>query len=302
MVSKLVSHRESRDNRPFLLNKDEDIMKLKLHNLVLLLATTFILVSCGGDEPEVKSAKSEIAKLDTNTPNGAFQASLVALKNNDLKALFEQSMTAEQFNELAEGFEKNKAKGFNEAEKAQFAQAMQMLTADGAEDQLMAMVSPQLEQAKAMLPMMLAMGKDQAIMSIKNNPMLPDSQKETTAEIASAFMDWLGENDVLSEEVTRKALSEVIKTAKALDMKSLDALQNMSFDQALGKGGIVVGGLKNVLNVYGISLDDTLNSTEVSDVKVNGDNATMDVSFDFFGKNIKQTVNMVKKGGKWISE
>ncbi|WP_395373802.1 hypothetical protein [Marinicella sp. W31] len=277
-------------------------MKSFLSNLALLSLFAFALVSCGGDEPEVKSAAKEIAKMDTNTPEGAFKASMVALKSNDLKSLFKQSMTDEQYNELATEFEKNKASGFSESDKAQFAQTMQMLTADGAEDQLMAMVGPQLEQARAMMPMMLAMGKDQMIMSIKNNPMVPEGQREASAEIAGAVVDWLGENDVLSEDVTRKALREVINTAKALDMTSLDALQNMSFDQALDKGSMALGGLKNVLDVYGISMDDMVNSMDVSNVQVNGDTATMDVAFEIFGKEINQTMNMIKKGDKWISE
>ena len=277
-------------------------MKSFLSNLALLSLFAFALVSCGGDEPEVKSAAEEIAKMDTNTPEGALKASMVALKSNDLKSLFKQSMTDEQYNELATEFEKNKANGFSESDKAQFAQTMQMLTADGAEDQLMAMVGPQLEQARAMMPMMLAMGKDQMIMGIKNNPMVPEGQREASAEIAGAVVDWLGENDVLSEDITRKALREVINTAKALDMNSLDALQNMSFDQALDKGSVALGGLKNVLDVYGISMDDMVNSMDVSNVQVNGDTATMDVAFEIFGKEINQTMNMVKKGNKWISE
>jgi len=277
-------------------------MKTFLSNLALLSLFAFALVSCGGDEPEVKSAAAEIAKMDTDSPEGAFKASILALKSNDLKSLFKQSMTDEQYNELASEFEKNKASGFSESDKMQFAQTMQMLTADGAEDQLMAMVGPQLEQARAMMPMMLAMGKDQMIMSIKNNPMLPENQREASAEVAGAVVDWLGENDVLSEDITRKALREVIKTAKALDMTSLDALQNMSFDQALDKGSLALGGFKNVLDVYGISMDDMVDSMDVSNVQVNGDKATMDVAFEIFGKEISQSMNMIKKNGKWISE
>ena len=277
-------------------------MNTLLRNLALLSLFAFALISCGGDEPEVKSAAAEIAKMDTNSPEGAFKASMVALKNNDLKSLFKQSMTDEQYNELASEFEKNKADGFSESDKAQFAQTMQMLTADGAEDSLMAMVGPQLEQARAMMPMMLAMGKEQVLSGIKNNPMVPEGQREASAEVAGAMMDWLGENDVLSEDVTRKALQEVIKTAKAIDMTSLDALQNMSFEQALDKGGVALSGLKNVLGVYGISMDDMVDSMNISNVQMDGDKATMDLAFEIFGKEISQNVSMIKKDGKWISE
>ncbi len=267
--------------------------------LSLLLVALMGLTACGGDE---NSAEKEIAMMDTDTPDGAFKASIAAMKSNDLASLIKNSMSKDKYNELVNEFEKNKTGNFSEADKAQFAQTMSMLTADGAEDSLYAMAEPQLEQARAMLPMMVMMGKDQMIQGIKQNPMLPADQRDTMAAVAGAAMDWVGENDILSEEKTKAAISAIVSTAKALDMTSLDEVENMSFDQALAKGSIAFGGLKNVLGAYGISMDDMLNSVEIGNVNVNGDNATMDVSFDIFGQNIKQSMNMVKKDGVWVGE
>ena len=255
------------------------------------------MVACGGSDDN--SAEAEIAKLDTNTPDGAFKASIAALKSNDIHALIKNSLSEEGYNELVSEFEKNKTSEIPEADKAQFAQAVAMLTADGAEDQLFAMVSPQLEQAKAMVPMMLMMGKDQMLQGIKDNPMIPEGQRDAMTQVASAAMDWVGENDLFSEDKTRGAIAAVVATAKALDMKSLDEVQNMSFDDALGKGSIALGGLKDVLNVYGLSMDDMLDSVKVSDVNVDGDNATMNVSYEIFGETMTQAMEMMKKDGVW---
>ena len=57
--------------------------QLKLGSLMLLLV--MILAACGGDDKN--SAEAEIAKMDTNTPDGAFMASIAAMKSNDLKSL-----------------------------------------------------------------------------------------------------------------------------------------------------------------------------------------------------------------------
>jgi len=274
-------------------------MKAQFKFLMLMLITAMGLTACGGDD---NSAEADIAKLDTNTPDGAFMASVVAMKSNDLKSLIKNSLTQEQYNELVNEFENNKTKNISENDKAQFAQAMTMLTADGAEDNLYSMVEPQLEQARAMLPMMLMMGKDQVLQGIQSNPMLPEAQRDSAAKIVGAAMDWAGENDILSEDKTKAAIAAMVSTAKALNMTSLDEVQNMNFDQALDKGSIAFGGVKNILNAYGISMDDMLSSVDVSDVKVNGDAATMNVSFDIFGENVSQVMNMVKKDGVWVSE
>ena len=271
---------------------------LKLGSLMLVLL--MILAACGGDDKN--SAQAEIAKLDTNTPDGAFLASVAAVKSNDLKSLIKNSLSKEQYNELVTEFENNKSGNFSESDKAQFAQTVAMLTADGAEDQLFEMAKPQLEQARAMLPMMLMMGKEQMLQGIKSNPMLPEAQRESAAKVAGAAIDWVSENDILSDDKTKAAIAAVVSTAKALDMKSLDDLQNMSFDQALDKGSIAFGGMKNILDAYGISVDEVLDSVSVDTVDVQGDKATMNVSFDVFGEQVKQTMNMVKKDGVWVGE
>jgi len=270
--------------------------------LSLLLIAMFGLVACGGDDGGANSAAKEIAKMDTNTPDGAFMASIAAMKSNDLASLIKSSLSDSQYNELVTEFENNKTTSFSDSDKAQFAQAMGMLTGDGAEDTLFAMAEPQLEQAKAMLPMMLMMGKDQVLQGIKSNPMLPEDQRDTAATIAGAAMDWVGENDILSEDKTKAAIAALVGTAKALNMTSLDEVQNMSFDQAVEKGSIAFGGVKNVLDAYGISLDDMLNSVEVGNVNVQGEKATMDVSFDVFGEEVKQVMTMIQKDGAWVSE
>ncbi len=277
-------------------------MKKQFKLISLLLIAAIGLVACGGDEKGANSAAKEIAELDTNSPDGAFMASVAAMKSNDLASLIKNSLSAEQYNELVTEFENNKSTSFSEADKAQFAQTMGMLTSDGAEDTLFAMAAPQLEQARAMLPMMLMMGKDQVIQGIKNNPMLPEAQRDSAATVVGAAMDWAGENDILSEDKTKAAIAAVVSTAKALNMTSLDEVQNMSFDQALEKGSVVFGGVKDVLGAYGISMNDMLDSVEVETVDVQGDKATMNVKFDVFGEEVKQVMNMVKKDGVWVGE
>lgn len=274
-------------------------MKTHYKLFALLMVALMVLTACGGDE---NSAADEIAKMDTDTPDGAFLANVAAMKANDLHSLMKNSLSEQKYNDLVTEFENNKTGNFSEADKAQFAQTMSMLTADGAEDMLFEMAKPQLEQARAMLPMMVMMGKDQMIQGIKTNPMIPEDQRETLAAVAGAAVDWIGENDILSEEKTKAAIASVVGTAKAMNMTSLDEVENMTFEQALAKGSIALGGLKDLLDVYGLSMNDMLDSVDVGNVNVNGDQATMDVNFEIFGETIKQTMNMVKKDGVWVGE
>lgn len=269
--------------------------------LLFISVALMSLIACGEDQGAGSAAK-EVAKLDINSPDGAFKAVIASLRSNDIKTMIQTSMSEEQYNELVAEFDKNKATQFSESDEMQFQQMMGMLTSEGAEDTLYAMAAPQLEQARAMLPMMLMMGKEQAIQGIKSNPMIPEGQRESMSKVAGAAIDWVGENDILSEEVTKGAIAAAVATAKELNMSSLNEVKDMSFDQALDKGAVVMGGVKNIMGAYGISMDDMLDSVELSNVQVNGETATMDMTMELFGEKITQAVNMVQKNGKWVSD
>lgn len=274
-------------------------MKKQLQLIIIVMLMAF-LQACGNDSDSGSAAKA-IAKLDTSTPDGAMMAVVQALKANDIKSLMQASMSKEDYDRAVAEFEKVKSSP-SESDKAQFQQMMGMLTSDGAVDQLMAMATPQLEQMRAQLPMMLMMGKGMASSAIQASGDIPAEQKETATKVVSTLMDFVSENDILSEEVTRKAITAAVETAKNLDMKSLDELQNMSFDDAMNKASIVMGGAKNILGAYGISVDDLLGSIKVSDVSDNGDSASMKMAYEFLGETFSQEVKMLKKDGKWIAD
>ncbi|MBL4661214.1 MAG: hypothetical protein JKY19_12725 [Alcanivoracaceae bacterium] len=273
-------------------------MKKQIRLLMLALLVA-LLQACGGDDSA--STKNTLANINTDSPDGAFMAVVQSLKNNDVNALMQISMSAEEYDKAVKEFETAKNTP-TESDKAQFNQMMSMLTNDDAENLIMAMVTPKLEQMRAQLPMMLMMGKSMASQMIESSSDVPDDQKETATRLATALMDFVSENDILSEEVTRKAISTAISTAKNLDMTSLEELQNMSYDDAMVKASIVMGGAKDVLGAYGISLDDLLSSVEVSDVMENGDNASMKLAYKFLGQTFNQDMKMVKKEGKWVAD
>lgn len=265
-------------------------MKNKIQ-FILVVAIMLLLQACG-DKDAPKTA------INMDSPDGALMSMVNSLKNNDIKALMQMSMSTEEYDKAVADFE-NKKNGPTDAQKAQFAQTMQMLTSEGSVDQIMAMITPQLEQVKPQFSMMLMMGKGMAAQSIQSNPDVPEDQKETAINVANAMIDFLSNNDVLSEETTRKAVTAAVETAKSLNISSLDELQAMSFDQAMNKAGVVMGGFKNVIDVYGISIDDLLDSIEVSDVVESGDTATMKVAYSFLGQDFSQEVSMQKVNGKW---
>lgn len=263
--------------------------------VIMLMA---LIQGCGGGDDPVQKA---MTKVDKSTPNGTFMSMLQAVKNNDINAMMQTAMSPEEYTKAVADFEEQKSSP-SEADKAQYAQMMGMLTGDGAEDKLMGMVSPQLAQLRTQMPMYLMMGKGMIAPSIQSSPDIPEDQKESLTKLANAFVDYASNTDLLSEEITRKAISTAVSTAKSLDMATLDDVQNMSYDQAMGKASIVMGGVKDIMEVYGISIDDMIDSVKITDVVENGDSASMQLAYEFFGESFNQNVKMKKVNGQWITD
>ncbi len=271
-----------------------------LKKLLSLALAALLLAACGDKTGESQNGSAKkLAAMDTSTPQGAFMANLNAMKNNDLKALMLANMTPEEYEQVKAEWAKKKTT-FSEADKAQFAATMQMLTSPDAEERIMAMVEPQLQQVQAMLPMMLMMANEDMINQKISQAPIPDEQKESAKAVALAVVDWAKGADLGNPEKARQAVAVIVGTARDLGIKSLDDVEKLSFDDALATGGKVLGGSKQALKVYGIDLDGMMDSVKIKDVKQNGDMADMVVAFKFLGKPLEQKMKMVKKNGRWI--
>ncbi len=271
-----------------------------LKKLLSLALVALLLAACGDKSGENQNGSAKkLAAMDTSTPQGAFMANLNAMKNNDLKALLQANMTPEEYEQAKAEWAKKKTT-FSEADKAQFAATMQMLTSPDAEERIMAMVEPQLQQVQAMLPMMLMMANEDMINQKISQAPIPDDQKESAKAVALAVVDWAKNADLGNPEKARQAVAVIVGTARDLGIKSLDDVEKLSFDDALATGGKVLGGSKQALKVYGIDMDGMMDSVKIKDVKQNGDMADMVVAFKFLGKPLEQKMKMVKKNGRWI--
>ena len=89
---------------------------------------------------------------------------------------------------------------------------------------------------------------------------------------------------MLSEEKARLAVGIVCTTARGLQLTSLEESRKLSFDQVLARAGRALKGVKDLLAVYGISLDAILDSVTVETVEESETAAKLKVSVEFLGE------------------
>jgi hypothetical protein len=265
-------------------------MAHSLRSSVLALSTTLLLAACG--------SKSEQSAQDT--PDGAVMQWVAALKKDDLGALVQSATTDEEFAKLRADWSQKVSESPSDEERAQFAMTMTMLTAPDAESALMLKVEPELEKMKPQVEMLLSMIEGMATAAMSQGGTLTPQQQEQGQAAVQALVETLRKNDITDPGRARKAVGIVCKTARGLELKTTEDVQKLSFDRALERGGLIVAGAKDLLEVYGFSVDGVLSSIKARTVTQTGDKATVEVSYTLLGVQRTQQSEMVRVGGRWV--
>lgn len=267
-----------------------------MRNTLLLLTTALVMVACGDDEP----GQIDASNIDKNTPDGAFLLTMHALADSDIKSAIQNSLSEDKYNELVTEYESQQKQPMDEQQKMQFNQALQMINQDNAEEQIYNLIAPQLTQVRAFMPMMLMGAKDQISQQLGADSTALAPRCNSNSEVVDGTVTWIMDNDILQEDKVKNSVAELVATGRDLNLSSAEDLQQLNFNEALDMGGQVFGGFKNALNAHGIDVNEILRSAEVSDVNINGDQASMVASFEVFGQTACSTVNMKKRDDIWV--
>jgi hypothetical protein len=272
--------------------------------LATLLAASLLLTGGCGREDATVQTPAQVASA-TASPKGAVEAAVKALRNNDVHALLRATLPDEHFQKLGQRWKADMdASQIGEEQRMQFAMTMGMLTAEGAEDALMALLEPQLvelDKQMAQLPLMIGMGRGIAASAIEQNADLDPAQKEQARKSLDAIANWAQRTPFTDRERARRAVGVVTRTARELDVSTLDEVYALSFEQALAKAGLVLGGFKGVLDIYDLSIDRVLDSVRTSVVSERGDEATVKVEWTLLDAPLSLQSEMVRKDGRWFS-
>lgn len=247
-----------------------------------LLATLAIAASCGGGGGSGGDAAETL------------EASLASLRAGKLSDYVERSMSKVQLEKLRADWERQRQQAPTPDEAAQFRDTMAMLTAKDAEASLFAMLAPQLmaleEQAVGMagaLPM-LAAG-------------LGGQEAAPAMDALNGLAERLPELGLADEGKLKRAIKVVTKAARELGVKELDGLRALEFPALLDKADVLYGGVSDLLEVYGLSLDETLASTKVAVQSASENQATLALTYSVFGGPPQtSTLEMARVDGRWV--
>lgn len=282
-------------------------MSTKFARVALAAALGLALVGCGKEEAPAGAPPPAAAAKAAATPDGAILASVQHLKAGNIDALLQSVLPPDEYAKAKADYSKDMNKEpATEEDKAKFAENMTKLTASDAEAKLWAELEPKLKEMDAQMaqqmPMMVAMGKGFIQSSIQQNQELTEAQKLQATQAVDALGNWVSTAKFTDPALAQKSIKIVCDTARKINLKTLDEARALSYEQAMGKFGVAFLGLKDVLAVYGFSIDQTLDSVKAETVSSDANAAKVKISYSLLNTPLSVESDLVKVGDRWYGK
>jgi hypothetical protein len=190
-------------------------------------------------------------------------------------------------------------------QRADYARWMLRFTEKNAESKLYASFDRRMKRVEADMtsqwPLMKTTGGIFLSGMIQANPRLSPAEKDHAKALGTALLDWLKPALLADRVRARRAIGLLVDTARDVDLPTLESSRQLRMVPALETGGRILEGLKQVGQVYGLDANAALARVEARVVDVEGDVATMEVSYPMLGRTIRFPMQLLRRDGRWYS-
>ncbi|MFT7530527.1 MAG: hypothetical protein ACI9FD_001532 [Gammaproteobacteria bacterium] len=246
-----------------------------------------------------------VIQAQADEPDTLITNAVEALKSNDLATLVRSSLGDAEFQQLGEQWDTSRQQRLgeiSEQDRAEFAGFMGLLLAPGSEEMILSMIEPKLAELQTGLMQFVALFQGMGAMQIQQLTDVDAEAKQNLTAALNASAQWITTNDLANTDKARQAIQIVVEKARALEIKSLDDIANLSYQNMLNKAGEVLALARDVLTNYGISVDALLDSIEVETLSNDGSKANVVTRFEFLGTPQSIESTLINQDGRWVSE
>ena len=271
-----------------------------LRYTLLPLLAALALTACHG--------KDDVSQPGSSTPEAAVQSSVDLLKAGNFNGLWKHALPPADYATLRADWVhlQQNPQPITAEDRARFNQAMQELTGPDAENKLYAELQPKLttmeQQYKDQLPVLISVGEALLKNGVAQNKSLTNEQKTQANGVLDVLTPWAQQTPWFDQAKAKQAVGVAVATARKLDLKTPEQLRTMDFDTAMQKYSLGFAGAKQLLGIYGLSVDDTLNSIKVTSIENSNGHARVKIDYVLLGKPLSAESKLVQQDGRWYSE
>jgi hypothetical protein len=268
----------------------------------VLLAAALLLAACGKDKDQ---AQQQAVANASATPVVAVQTTAKLLKDGDFDGFWQHVLPPADYRTLRADWGKDRAgkRPVTAKDRQQFADTMAELTAPDAETTLYAKLQPTLadynRKYKNQLPVMMAIAQSVFATQIDNSKDLTLERKQQAKDTLAAVAQWAQRAAWGDPAKAKQAVAVVVDTARKLDLKTLDQARTLDYAQSMQRYTTAWLGAKQLLAIYGLSLDQTFDSVRTELTASKGDTATVKLSYTLLDKPTSTDIHLIRENGRW---
>ena len=242
------------------------------------------------------------------SPEAAVRESIALVRADDFAGFWRHALPPHDYALLRADWAKARAgeAPMTAAERQRIDTTLRQLLAPDAEATINARLQPWLADARArygdQLPLLVGIGRALAGKAITANPHLGEAQKRDATALVDALGPWAQQAPWFDPGRARHAVGLVVAAARKLDLRDAQSLRTMGFDQAMHSYAIAFGGIKQVLALYGLPLDEALDSARVVPLEYHPPYARVRIEYRLLGKPLALESTLVLQDGRWYDQ
>jgi hypothetical protein len=241
------------------------------------------------------------------TPEASVQQSVALIKAGDFAGFWKHALPPADYDTLRADWTRPRPdqQPISTEDRADFIKNVQQLTEPDAESKLYAIARPKLlqlqQQYHDQLPIMVGVAQAIAATGVAQSKDMTTPQKEHATAVINVLAPWAQQAPWFDQVRAKQAIAIVVDTARKLDIKTPEQLRAMDFDTAMQKYSVGFLGVKQVLLLYGLSVDQTLDSVKVTLLENRNGHARVRIDYLLLGKPLSVESDLIQQDGRWYS-
>ncbi|AFC87557.1 hypothetical protein [Frateuria aurantia] len=265
-----------------------------------LLAAVLMLAACH------HAAPGESAPPGGASPTEAAQLLVDRLKHDDFIGYWRQGLPADDFKTMQSDWalSRQMPSTLKPADRERMNAWLAQFDAPHAQSTLQAEWLPKLagyqRQYADQLPMLMSVMQMVAGTAIDQSASLTTSEKAPLHDIVGAVGPWAAKAPWFDPAKARQGIAIAVATVQGLGIKDVQVLGSLDFDQAMIRYAAFFKGLKQLLALYGLDIDASLDSVHVSASPVDADHAQLKIDYVLLGHPMSITTTAVRIEQRWF--